>query len=105
MKLVLTVGDKPAIALACRNEDGSVVDLTGATLSARMVNEATGAVVLDDAAAVVATSAAEGLVQFDFPGTETDTPGTFALTIRATTAGKPRTFPAGDPLRIEILPR
>ncbi len=103
-KFTARVGDRSPLEAALRELDGSIVDLTGATVTARMTNRATGAVKVSDAAATV-DDAAQGYVSYAWSAGDVDTPGDFDFTFRSTVGGISRTFPLDGPMVVEISPR
>ena len=102
----LRVGDLLPLQVALREESGAAVNLTGATVTARMVNVASGEVVIADRSVTV-ESAAQGFVSLEWstPDTATGREGIHDLTFRVTIAARPRTFPVRGPIKIQILPR
>ena len=87
---------KPSLS-ANLAQDGSVVDLEGATVKFHM-----GSVV--DAAAVV-TGAATGAVRYDFVAADTVTIGSYAAEFEVTFSDEStETFPNNDYLIVVILP-
>jgi hypothetical protein len=66
---------------------GVAVDLTAATAVLRMLNRATGAVKVNNVSASVVSPATGGVLQYDWTGTDTDTPGTYDAYFRVTLPG------------------
>ena len=87
----------------CRELDGSIVDLTGATVTARMTNRATGAVKVSDAAAIV-DDAAQGYVSLRMVGRRRRHAGRLRLHLPIDRGGISRTFPLDGPMVVEISP-
>ena len=87
---------KPSLPVALA-QDGSVVNLEGATVRCHM-----GSVV--DAEAVI-TEEATGSVRYDFVAADTATIGSYAAEFQVTFSdGEPETFPNDDYLVVVVLP-
>lgn len=67
-----------AIGAQLKDIAGTVVDLTGRTVTFRMIEISTGTVKVDDSAATI-TSATLGKVQYDPSAADMDTAGTYAM--------------------------
>jgi hypothetical protein len=80
------VGDAHEYELEARAGDGTVLDLTGYSLSGRVTNASTGATVLNSET-ITAAYAAGGRVIWT-PSTAWATAGTYRLTVSATAAGE-----------------
>lgn len=96
-----TVGDRrTSMADTLVDQSGTVVDLTGHTVSFLMVNKATGAVKVNYAAATV-DSAAAGTVSYAWAAADVDTAGTYFYWWRVTriSDSKVEHFPADGPKR------
>lgn len=103
----LKVGDtSPALTITCTYSDGTVQDLTGATVTFAM-RYANGMLKISDAAAAIPSPPTGGQAQYTWGGAgDTDTPGSFQAEFHVTLAsGKKVTFPDGAYLEVEILPR
>lgn len=100
------VGDVVPIPLALEEDTGAAVDLSGLTVSARMVRVADGLVAFDARVCTV-TDAAGGLVSVPLQSADTALAreGVYDLTVRSTDGSNPRTFPARGSVKVEIIPR
>ena len=81
--------------LQAKNASGIMTakDVTGLTVTFSMVNAATGAVKVNNAAATVIT-AASGIVSYDFQSADVDTPGVYWGSFTVTQSGETNTYPA-----------
>ena len=68
-------------------------DLTGLSVTFSLVNAATGAVKVNNAAATIVT-AASGIVSYDFQSADVDTPGVYWGSFTVTQSGETNTYPA-----------
>jgi len=68
-------------------------DLTGLSVTFSMVNAATGAVKVSNAAATIVT-AVSGIVSYDFQSADVDTPGVYWGSFTVTQSGETNTYPA-----------
>ena len=92
------IGDTTATysaILQAKNTSGVMVpkDLTGLSVTFAMVNAATGAVKVNNAAATVVT-AASGIVSYDFQPADVDTAGVYWGSFTVTQSGETNTYPA-----------
>jgi baseplate upper protein BppU len=103
---MLKTGDtSPALTITCTFSDGTVQDLTGATVTFAM-RYPNGLLKVSDAAAQVVGPATNGVAQYNWQLADTDTPGAFEAEFHVTTSGgKKVTFPDGDYLDVSILSR
>jgi len=84
------------VTLQQPNESGvlAVVDLTGKTVSFKMLNAATGAIEIAlTSTGVSVVTAASGTVNYDFSGAGVDTPGVYWGTFVVTEGGETDAFP------------
>lgn len=72
------VGNVEAIGAQLKDITGTVVNLTGRTVTFRMVEISTGAVKVDDSSAALSV-AATGKVQYNPSAGDMDTAGTYAM--------------------------
>ena len=81
--------------LQAKNTSGIMTpkDVTGLTVTFSMVNAATGAVKISNAAATIIT-AASGIVSYDFQASDVDTPGVYWGSFTVTQSGETNTYPA-----------
>lgn len=106
----LKTGDtNPPLTITCTNSDGTIQDLTGATITFSMWRKTGVMKVTDQAASIVGTPTL-GKVQYVFTATDSDTPGDFQGEFHVTLAsGKKPTFPTGpqgaEYIDIRINPR
>src|SRR5579871_2069917 len=85
-------GDRlPVLAFTLTDGNGNPVNLTGATVTLNMVNQA-GSLVISDAACVV-DSALGGTGHYAWGGSDTTTVGTYYAEIAVSNAGLEETFP------------
>jgi len=90
-------GAQHGIDIQCVDNNGSGIDITSATVTAKVYNS--GATLVDTYSCT-ATYAANGRAQFTIDTTVTNTPGTYTATItRSTTANDTQVF---GPLRIYV---
>lgn len=85
-----------AVTLQQADEAGDdvAVNLTGSTVTAKVINAATGAVVqAASATGVTVTTAATGKVQYDVPSAVVANAGIYWVSFIVTTAGNTDTFP------------
>lgn len=80
---------------------GEEVDVTGNSLAFRMVHTITGTIKVNNAAAS-ATSATEGLVQYDWTSADVDTAGEYWAWFIRTSGAATEHFPAGKLFKIVI---
>jgi hypothetical protein len=69
------------------------VDLTGATVVFNLRNEATGLIKVSAGACTVIGAATDGVVEYAWAATDTDTVGSFSFQFVATYSGLPMTVP------------
>lgn len=102
----LKSGDtSPALTITCTYSDGTVQDLTGATITFAM-RYPNGLLKVADAAGIGVGTLTNGVAQYVWATGDTDTPGIFQGEFHVTLAsGKKVSFPDGDYLEIAILPR
>lgn len=101
----LGVGDTLTPLTRTLKQSGSVVNLTGKTVTFTMVNE-DGTVIVNAASATVNTPATAGEVYYSFQAADVLLPGVFYGWFVVTSAGKTDTFPAdGRELEIHIHAR
>ena len=81
--------------LQAKNTSGIMTakDVTGLAVTFSMVNAATGAVKVNNAAATIIT-AASGIVSYDFQPADVDTPGVYWGSFTVTQSGETNTYPA-----------
>ena len=81
--------------LQAKNTNNVMVpkDLTGLSVAFSMVNAATGAVKVSNAAATIVT-ALSGIVSYDFQSADVDTPGVYWGSFTVTQSGETNTYPA-----------
>lgn len=96
-------GDRlPVIQATIKDDTGTVVDLTGATVDFHMVHKTTRTVKVDAAASVV-TPATGGVVQYAWAAGDTDTAGFYDAEFEVTTsASKKITAPNYTYISIEV---
>ncbi len=93
------IDDLLVVALQQRNEAGvlGVKDLTGYTVTFKMVNAADGTVkVADSTTGVTVTAASTGQAQKQFIAADVDTAGIFYGTFVATAASKSSSYPVAS---------
>jgi len=76
---------RPSQLITWTDQDGNAVDLTGATITARIRNMATGATVAADGAFVLVTPS-NGVFRWDYGTTDVATAGFYKVTFTATFA-------------------
>lgn len=79
---------RPSQLITWLDQDGDPVDLTGATITARIRNTATGATVAADGTFVL-TSASLGVFRWDYGTTDVATAGFFKVTLNAAYGNDP----------------
>jgi len=95
--LDIQTGAQHGIDIQCVDNNGSGIDITSATVTAKVYNS--GATLVDTYACT-ATYAADGRATFTIDTTVTNTPGTYTATItRSTTANDTQVF---GPLRVYV---
>lgn len=102
----IKVGDlRPTLQAVLKLSDGTIVDLTGATVTFSMrVKGSTGTPKVNKQAAVILAED-EGLVEYRWQGTDTDTAGSFRGEFEVILPGiLPQTHPNDGNLRIEVFP-
>ena len=93
----------PALTAACRFEDGTIPDFTGAAGTFAMRNAA-GAVVINDATATMVAPYTGGVITYNFLAADTLTAGDFMGEFHVTLAsGKRVTFPNDRYIEIRIM--
>jgi hypothetical protein len=96
----------PALGVVLELSDGAPVDLTGTTVAFSMYSKGDPTTPKVDAVAATIIDAANGVVEYRWTGTDTDTAGSFlgefTVTFPDTT---PQTHPNDRDLRIEIFAR
>ncbi len=104
-----TVGDtlESLRAIIRVGEGGEPYDLTGCTVTFRMVDVSTGTVVIDDESAVVeqveGDATTTGMVRYDWADADVDTAGRFYGAFTITNGGKTLTLPTGKKLIITLM--
>lgn len=73
---------RPSQLITWTDQDGNAVDLTGATITARIRNTATGVAVVADGTFTL-TSASAGIFRWDYGTTDVATAGFFRVTFTA----------------------
>ncbi len=98
-------GDRlPKLQATLKNPDGSVVDLTGATVKFRMF-PAGGATAKVDGDGAIEGAATQGNVSYSWQGGDTDTAGEFNGEWEVTfNSGLAETFPNYDYMKILVVP-
>ena len=93
---------QPAYTGQAFNYDGTAHDLTGATITANMLNAATGVVKFSGAACLI-TNAAAGEFEYQWQTGDTDAPGEYNIEfeINPTVGGK-YTLPTDNDARVVI---
>ncbi|MBN2118523.1 MAG: BppU family phage baseplate upper protein [Anaerolineales bacterium] len=100
---IFTQGDRLiSLAAILKNADGTVVDLSDASVKFTMENVLTRANKVDAKAAVVVDAEA-GSVRYDWAAVDIDTPGTYYGWFIRQVGGLDAHYPVGDQLRIVIL--
>lgn len=96
--------DTPALQFRIANADGSIPDLTGATITMKLVRRADGvAVVTGGAMTAVAPAATSGLVQYAFPLNGFATAGVHDGEISVTFSnGRHATYPGKGTIEVNI---
>ena len=104
MDFVIKTDDTgPAMTVACRYEDGTIPDFTGAAGTFAMRNAA-GTVVINDAAATMIAPFTGGVIAYNFFAADTLTAGDFMGEFHVTLAsGKRVTFPNDRYIEIRIV--
>lgn len=93
----------PAISGVCKDDDGNLVDLTGASVKFHMKEPGSDVVKVNANGSVIG-SETDGRVAYQWEVGDTDTSGNFQGEFEVTHSdGKPETFPS-DPLEIYIRP-
>tara|TARA_R100000808_G_C2139531_1_gene147441 strand:+ start:252 stop:611 length:360 start_codon:yes stop_codon:yes gene_type:complete len=86
------VGDTSTpLGIICERADGTVVDVTGLTITFSMVSDA-GVTIIDGAAGAI-NDATAGKVTYDFAAADVDTAGVFWGYFHVATSGELETFP------------
>ena len=93
----------PALKATLKDGDGTVINLTDASVRFHMRKiDSTTSVV--DAAASVVSPATSGIVQYAWSGSDTASAGMYSAEFEITYGdGKIETFPNSDYIRVEIL--
>lgn len=91
----------PVLTVTCSYSDGTIQDLTGATVTFAMRN-ASGTVTINDAAASIVGVATNGQVQYSWAAGDTATAGYYTGEFHVTIGGIRYTFPNEDYIRILI---
>lgn len=93
----------PSIKATLKDGDGTVINLTDASVRFHMRKiDSTTSVV--DAAGSVVSPATSGIVQYDWSASDTATAGMYSAEFEITYGdGKIETFPNSDYIRVEIL--
>jgi hypothetical protein len=93
---------QPYIRATLTDATGAAIDVTTGTVTFTMVNDATGVVKINAAAAIKITPAS-GIVEYRWTGTDTDTAGLFLARWRYTNgASEVMTIPNTGDLLIQI---
>lgn len=93
----------PSLEATLKDGNGTVIDLTGATVNfhMRQIGKTTVKV---DASATVSSPATSGVVEYQWTASDTDTIGVFQGEFEVTySTGAIETFPNGSYIAIEIL--
>lgn len=106
----LKVGDRlPTLRRTLRDGDGDPIDLTGATVTFRMRPQPTGPTVpaLKIAAGATTTIGAptDGVVDFAWGASDSDTPGVFDGEFAVSIGGLPMTVPSSGYVTVVIEPK
>ena len=95
----------PDLVVECKNGDGTVQDLTGATVRFVMWNRSSNAQKLD-VVATIDSPATNGKARYQLTATDSDTPGVYHARMKVTlSSGRIVHYPNGIPLIIEIARR
>lgn len=108
----LRVGDRlPALTIVCTYSDGTIQDLTAATVTFAMRYD-NGLLKVADATGLVVGAAGNGIAQYQWAAADVDTAGDFQGEFHVTVGGKSVTFPNGENtdgtpkyIDIEVTPR
>jgi len=101
-KNVMKVGDRlPKLECILTDQDGAVVDLTGATVQIQL-SKSDGTVVTTDATIVSATA---GTVEYSWGANDTNTAGAMTVEFIVTSGGLERTFPSTGTNVIQVNAR
>lgn len=93
----------PALSAVLEAPAGSPIDLTGTSVMFFMVLDGASSPKVSAAATLV--DAANGSVEYDWLGTDTDTAGLYRAEFQVTFAGGvKRTFPEADYIYINVVP-
>lgn len=85
----------PALTITCTYSDGTIQDLTGATVTFAMRYD-NGLIKVPDTAALVVGPAVNGVLQYQWAAGDVDTAGDFQGEFHVVIGGKPVTFPNGE---------
>ena len=93
----------PALKATLKDGDGTVINLTDATVKFHMRKVGASTSVVDAAAAVV-SPATSGIVQYSWSGSDTTNTGLYSAEFEITYGdGKIETFPNSSYIRVEIV--
>ncbi len=92
---------EPSIYGTLYNADGTLVNLTGKTVTFVMRNRGGASAKVNAAATIV--SASGGEVRYDWTGTDTDTSGSYLAEWQTTSSGRSQTYPNAGYITIDII--
>lgn len=104
MTVSIKRGDRPAYTCVL-TLGNAPLDLTGKTVTFRMIRRGSGAAKINDAPATIVGDPKAGRVTYQFGETDADTVGSYTADWRVSDgAGSVRTYPDGSYLQISIHP-
>jgi hypothetical protein len=104
MTVQMKKGDRlPVLRAALQGPDGAALDLTGASVTFRMKPVTGGALKVNASCAIIGDPT-QGIVQYTWGATDTDTVGQFNGEFSASIGGLPLTVPSNNYLLITVEP-